>query len=235
MRFSAPTVGEALDGLVGAGLRQVVALVMSPQSSQLLMGGYGRALDEARVGLGTAAPEVRVAGAWHMEPAFLDALAGRIGEGLQRFPTGDRGRVPVLLTAHSIPRRVAEQEPGYVRQLRQTAKAVAGRARIPPGRWTFCWQSAGHEPGEWMRPDFADLMPRLAAIGHRAVLVAPVQFLADHLEILYDIDVAARAQAEAVGLRFQRIESLNLDARFIDALRSVVLRTHRKAWGEAPP
>ena len=102
------------------------------------------------------------------------------------------------MTAHSLPRRVAEQEPDYLAQLRATADAVAAAAGLAADRWTFCWQSAGHEPGEWMKPDFADLMP-----GHRraprpsSVLVAPVQFLADHLEILYDVDVGAREQAEA--------------------------------------
>jgi ferrochelatase len=225
MRFSPPTIADALRDLAGAGLSEVAAIVMSPQFSPLLMGGYGRALDEARAQLGDGAPSVNLAGAWHTEPTFIDALAGRIGEALAQFPADEREGVPVLLTAHSLPRGVADQEPGYLAQLEETAVAVAGRAGLEPGRWTFCWQSAGHEPGEWMKPDYADLMPKLAAAGHRSVLVAPVQFLADHLEILYDVDVAARDQAEAGGLRFARIESLNTDPRFIDALAAVALRT----------
>ena len=84
------------------------------------------------------------------------------------------------------------------------------------------WQSAGHEPGEWMKPDFADLMPQLAGAGHRSVLVAPVQFLADHLEILYDVDIGAREQAEVAGLQFARIASLNADPGLIEALAAVV-------------
>ena len=104
---------------------------------------------------------------------------------------------------------------------RATAEGIAARAGLAADRWTFCWQSAGHEPGEWMKPDFADLMPQLAEAGHRSVLVAPVQFLADHLEILYDIDVAAREQAASAGLRFARVESLNADPLFIDALAQV--------------
>src|SRR5207253_8550153 len=129
---------------------------------------------------------------------------------------------PVLLTAHSLPRRIADQEPDYLAQLRETAESIAAAAVLADGDWTFCWQSAGHEPGEWMTPDFRDLMPTLAAEGHRAVLVAPVQFLADHLEILYDIDVGARQQAEAAGLAFRRIESLNANAGLIYALAAVV-------------
>jgi len=223
MRFSAPTIAEAVAELADAGVEEAVAIVMSPQFSPLLMGGYGRAVDEARAQLAERAPRVRLAGAWHREPAFVDALAGRIGEGLGRLAE-ERGDVAVLLTAHSLPRRVAEQEPDYIGQLGETAIAVARRAALPDERWTFCWQSAGHEPGEWMKPDFADLMPALAAAGHRSVLVAPVQFLADHLEILYDVDVGARQQAEQAGLRFERIESLNVDPRFVEALANVALR-----------
>ena len=225
MRFSEPSIDTALAGLAGAGVREVAAIVMSPQFSPLLMGGYARALDAARARLGADAPRVEVAGAWHLEPAFIEALAARITEALDRVPADDRDTVPVLLTAHSLPRRVAEQEPAYLAQLSDTATAVARAAGIADDRWRFCWQSAGHEPGEWMTPDFADLMPLLAAEGHRRVLVAPIQFLADHLEILYDVEIGARDQAEAAGLRFERIESLNVSPRFVEALATIAERT----------
>lgn len=225
MRFSSPTIADALGELHDAGAARVTAIVMSPQYSELLMGGYRRALDAARAELGSRAPDVELAGAWHLEPAFIEALAGRVREGLSGFDASERDRVPVLLTAHSLPRRVADQEPSYIEQLQQTARGVAAAAGLADERWKFCWQSAGHEPGEWMKPDFADLMPQLAATGHRAVLVAPVQFLADHLEILYDVDIGAREQAERAGLTFARIESLNTDERFIDALASVAQRS----------
>jgi ferrochelatase len=197
---------------------------MSPQFSPLLMGGYARAVEAALGAIGTGAPSVQVAGAWYREPAFVGAVARRIGESLAVMRRDGHGDVPVLLTAHSLPRRVAEGEPAYLDQLRESAELIAAAAGLERHRWTFCWQSAGHEPGEWMKPDFADLMPQLAAAGHRSVLVAPVQFLADHLEILYDIDVAAREQADAAGLDFKRISSLNVDPGFIDALAHVVER-----------
>ena len=224
MRFSEPSIERALGELVDLGVLRVLAIVMSPQYSPLLMGGYQRDVAAAQASLGDRAPDVEIAGAWQREPAFLDALAERIRDGLARLPGDDRSSVPVLLTAHSLPRRVANHEPDYLAQLQETAEAVAELARLDPDQWTFCWQSAGHEPGEWMKPDFADLMPTLRAAGHRSVLVAPVQFLADHLEILYDIDIAARQQAEAAGLRFARIESLNTSPLFIDALAAIVAR-----------
>jgi ferrochelatase len=225
MRFSKPSIRAGLAALAGRGVENVVAIVLSPQYSPLLMGGYGRAIGEARAALGDGAPEVMVAGAWHEEPAFVGALAERVANAIARRPTDDRDGVTVLMTAHSLPRRVAEQEPDYLAQLRATAEAVAARAGLPNDAWAFCWQSAGHEPGEWMKPDFADLMPEIAASGRRSVLVVPVQFLADHLEILYDVDIGARDQAEACGLGFERIESLNADQGLIDALAAVALRT----------
>jgi protoporphyrin/coproporphyrin ferrochelatase len=225
MRFSEPTIERRLREMADAGIRRVVAIILSPQYSPLIMGGYHRALDGALEAIGEGAPSVTVADAWHTEPAFIDALAGRIRQALETFPEASRDSVPVLLTAHSLPKRVADDEPGYLEQLAETAEAVAARAGLSEGRWTFCWQSAGHEPGEWMKPDFADLMPELRAAGHEAVLVAPVQFLADHLEILYDVDVGAREQAEEHGMRFARIRSLNVEPSFIEALARVTERT----------
>ncbi len=221
MRFSSPTVLDGLTALADAGCATVTAIIMSPQYSGLLMGGYQRALDEARAALGAGAPAVQLAPAWYRERGFIDAVAERIRDGLTTLPD----QPPVLLTAHSLPRRVADQEPAYLDQLRETAELIADASGLDAGRWHFCWQSAGHEPGEWMKPDFADLVPRLRSEGHAAVLVAPIQFLADHLEILYDVDVGARAQAEEAGMAFARIESLNTSPTFIGALARIARET----------
>ena len=225
MRFSEPSILAGLTELAGSGASIVVAIVLSPQYSPLLMSGYARAIDAARATMGDAAPVVIVAGAWHEEPTYVAALADRLTDALARLPAGERDSIRILMTAHSLPRRVADQEPDYLEQLRATADAVAARAGLTSGQWTFCWQSAGHEPGEWMRPDFADLMAEIAASGGRSVLVVPVQFLADHLEILYDVDVGAREQAERHGLAFRRIESLNADPGLIEALATVARRS----------
>lgn len=225
MRFSEPSILAGLRSLAGAGATRVGAVILSPQYSPLLMMGYRQAIDEARAVLDEGAPDVAVAGAWHEEPSFVAALAGRVAQALACLSPEDRGAVRVLMTAHSLPKRVAEQEPDYLAQLRTTAGAVAARAGLAEPDWTFCWQSAGHEPGEWMKPDFGDLMPVIAATGGRSVLVVPVQFLADHLEILYDVELGAREQAERCGLRFLRIDSLNADPVLIDALAAVARRT----------
>jgi ferrochelatase len=229
MRFSEPTILGGLRALSDAGVARVAGIILSPQYSPMIMGGYGRAVEAARAELGSGAPEVRIAGAWHTQPAFLDALAAHIGGALAAFPADERDTVPVLLTAHSLPKRVADDEPDYIAQLMLTAREVADRAGLADDRWTFCWQSAGHEPGEWMKPDFADLMPELRSAGHRSVLVAPVQFLADHLEILYDVEIGAREQAEAQGMRFARIASLNTEPGLIEAFAAVASETLAEA------
>jgi ferrochelatase len=221
MRFSDPSIVAGLGALAERDVSDVTAIVLSPQYSPILMNGYAAAIAEALSRLGPPAPQVVVAGAWHDEPAFIEALGRRIREALGSLSDDERAQVRVLLTAHSLPRLVAAKDPAYLAQLRATAEAVATAAGLSEDRWTFCWQSAGHEPGEWMKPDFADLMPGIAESATPAVIVAPVQFLADHLEILYDIDVGAREQAEALGVRFQRIASLNADPGLIAALAAV--------------
>ncbi len=221
MRFSPPLITDAVkEAAPESGL--VVGLIMSPQYSPIIMGGYVRTLEEAVAGVQHAGLSVKVAEDWHLQPLFLEALAQKVTEALDKLPLNVRDEAPVLLTAHSMPRRVVEGEPDYIKQLEETAAAVAELAGLPEGRWMFCYQSAGHTPEEWLRPDFADVMPRLKEGGFTHVVVAPVQFLADHLEVLYDIDIGAREQAEKQGISFSRIESLNTSPMFISALAAVV-------------
>jgi ferrochelatase len=225
MRFSEPSISTGLSALVDAGVTEVAAIILSPQYSPLLMSGYATAIDTTRSQLGALAPEVRVAGSWHEQPAFISALADRVTRALDGLSPGERDGLSVLMTAHSLPKRVAADEPDYLAQLYLTAEAVAAAAGLSADRWTFCWQSAGHEPGEWMKPDFADLMPRIGESRMPSVLVVPVQFIADHLEILYDVDVGAREQAEAHGVAFHRIDSLNADPGLVSALAAVATET----------
>ena len=235
MRHAQPWIADALAGLAAYGADHVVALVMSPQYSDVIMGGYVRALDDARAALPRPVP-TRVAGPWHTLPAFVDALAQRVREALDAIPAADRDTIPLLLTAHSLPKSVADREPGYMDQLRDTARLVADAVGIPDDRWRFAYQSAGHARQEWLRPDLTELFPELRQAGHTSVLVAPVQFLADHLELLYDIDIAAREQAEAAGLRLYRAAALNTMPGFIAALADVVQREekHMRTAAVAP-
>jgi ferrochelatase len=223
MLHSAPWIVDGLRDLVDRGATRVVALVMAPQYSPLILSGYQRALDAAVAGAGSTTA-VRVAGAWHIIQGWIDSLSGRVDEALQRFEPSDRDRVAIVFTAHSLPRPVVERDPGYMVQVDETIAAVAGRLGLAPGRWVFAFQSAGHTPEEWLKPDLTDVLPGLRDAGTTDVLVVPVQFVTDHLEVLYDIDVAAAEQARAMQLGFHRIGMPNTDPRFIAALAEVVDR-----------
>ena len=209
MRYSEPAIA---DGVAKLGdVERVVGIVMSPQWSALLMRGYADAL------AGSSDVPVIVAGAWHREPAFVAALAAQVRVARAGLPDA-----PVILTAHSLPRRVFDAEADYVAQLKETGELVAAAAGLGSDAWEWAYQSAGHTQEEWLRPDLKERFPALAAAGHRDVLVAPVQFLADHLEVLYDLDVAAAEEAASAGLRYHRVPMPNCDPAFIAALASVV-------------
>jgi ferrochelatase len=227
MRFFPPLVADVVPD-AAAGAAQLVGIIMSPQYSPIIMSGYVRALQQAVADLRRDELKLKIAEDWHMQPFFLQALAGRVQQALDRFPPEVRERVPVLLTAHSMPKRVVENEQDYINHLKETAAAIARMVGLPEDRWMFCYQSAGHTPEEWLKPDFADVMPELKAAGYQHVLIAPVQFLADHLEILYDIEIGAREQAESAGIQFARIESLNTSPLFIKALAAVAQETLAK-------
>lgn len=228
MRFSEPSIAAAVADVRSAGVERLLGLILSPQYSPLLMGGYVQAFE-------AAAGELpwRVIESWHLNPAFVDVLASRVRAAVARFPADRRETVPVLLTAHSLPKRVVDREPEYVEQLEATAHAVARAAELTPERWWFAYQSAGHTPEPWLTPDMLDVLPELAAAGHQDVVIAPVQFLADHLETLYDVDVAGREQALAAGFSsFARIPAPNAEPDFLAALASVV-RGELVAWDAA--
>lgn len=220
MRHSPPFIADALADLT-AQARRIVGIILSPQYSPIIMGGYLRAVEAAR-GCLPAGTVVGVAGAWYDVPEFIAGLAQQVRRVLNDLSADERARVPIIFTAHSLPRSVADGEPGYIQQLQETARAVAEAAGIAPERWSFAYQSAGHTPEPWLSPDVKDLLPGLAAAGHRYVLVVPVQFLADHLEVLYDIDVAAREEAATAGISLLRTDSLNTAPFLIAALAQVV-------------
>lgn len=231
MRFSDPSILEVARSLVARGATSIVGIIISPQYSPIIMGGYDAALKAVSDELGVPA---RVVPGWHREPAFIAAMARRVIAGLERFPVEARDRVPVLMTAHSLPKRVVDREPGFVDDLRETAQLIASAAGLPRERWHFCYQSAGHSPEEWLKPDMLAVLPELASRGHRHALVAPVQFFGDHLETLYDIDIAGKEQAEAGGItHFARVPAPNSDDDICQALASVA-REFADQWLATP-
>ena len=232
MLHSQPTIEAAVQRLAAARVDQLIGVVLSPQWSPIIMGGYTRAF-EAAAAAHMPGVRHRLAGPWHDLPAFVDALSARVTEALARFSPQQRATLAIMLTAHSLPESVVQREPVYLEQIMTTVEAVAAAAGLRAGEWEFAYQSAGHSPEPWLTPDLKDLLPGHAAAGKTDVLVVPVQFLADHLEILFDIDVAAREEAESAGLRFHRIELMNTSPAFIEALAEVVAREEGLVAGAA--
>lgn len=222
MQHLQPRISDAVDDLVREGARRVHAIVLAPQYSPLILAGYERAVAAAREQ--HADVDIRIAGAWHLMPAWVKSLAERLDEAIAELPPSLRDSSPIVFTAHSLPRAVMDRDPGYIDQLTDTAKAVAEHAHLPASRWLFAYQSAGHTPEEWLKPDVKDLLPALRDSGAHDLLVVPLQFLADHLEILYDIDVAAADEARVHGMMLHRIRMPNTSPTFIGALADVVER-----------
>ncbi|MHB8490047.1 MAG: ferrochelatase [Candidatus Dormibacteria bacterium] len=231
MLHSEPSLSGALDALAAGGRRRIVVVVLAPQYSPIILAGYERTVAAWRAGHPDV--DVRIAGAWHLIPEWIDALAERAEETLTRLGPEVRAGIPIIFTAHSLPRPVVDRDPGYITQLRDTASAIAARLGLADARWSFAYQSAGHTPEEWLTPDVKDLFPGFRAAGITEILVVPLQFLADHLEILYDIDIAAGEEATGAGITMHRIALPNTQPTFIRALAAVVDREREGAAATA--
>jgi ferrochelatase len=222
MLHSDPSLAAALDSVHAEGARRIVVVVLAPQYSPIILAGYERAV--ATWSTAHSDTDVHIAGAWHLIPEWIAALAERVTEALAQLDPAVRDSIPIIFTAHSLPRPVVDRDPGYITQLRDTANAVAEALHLESTRWSFAYQSAGHTPEEWLTPDVKDLFPGFRDAGVKEVLIVPLQFLADHLEILYDIDIAAREEAEEAGITMHRIALPNTQPAFIKALAAVVDR-----------
>lgn len=213
MRHIAPRIGDVVAELAADGVERFVAIALAPQRSSNAA-GYQRAVEAALAELGDGAPEVVHVDSWFDQPRFIEALATTTREALARFPEPDAARV--MFTAHSLPARVVAEGDPYPDELAGTAALVAGRLGL--GRYEFAFQSAGRTGEPWLGPDVLDEIRRLAAEGVGELVIRPVGFVADHLEVLYDIDVEAQAVAGSVGVRLERARSMNTDPTFIAGL-----------------
>jgi ferrochelatase len=206
MKHWAPRIADAADRAAEADT--VVGLVLAPHFSRLSIAGYRQQLEEALAGRA----ELAFVESWHDEPGFLDLLAGRI-----------RGTsAHVVFTAHSLPARILDEGDPYKEQLLETSRLVAERAEIRD--WTFSFQSESPTGEPWLGPDILDHLDDLYARGVRDVLVCPVGFVADHLEIRWDLDTEAKDKARELGMTLERIEMPNADPAFIRTLATIVQR-----------
>jgi ferrochelatase len=208
MKHWTPHIADAADAAVAAGADRVAGLVLAPHYSALSIKGYRDQLEQALNGRA----ELAFVDSWHLEPGFIDVLAGRI-----------RGTdAHVVFTAHSLPARILETGDPYKDQLLETSRAVADAAGVH--EWSFSFQSESPTGEPWLGPDILDHLDALHADGVDHVLVCPVGFVSDHLEIRWDLDVEAQEKAASLGMRLERIEMPNADPAFVRTLATIVKR-----------
>ena len=206
MKHWTPRITDAAEAAVASGAEEVVGLVLAPHYSSLSIAGYREQLERALAGR----RDLRFVESWHDEPGFVELLADRV-----------RGTdAHVVFTAHSLPARIIDEGDTYRDALLETSRLVAGAARI--GDWTFAFQSESPTGEPWLGPDILDHLTDLSAQGVADVLVCPVGFVSDHLEIRWDIDVEAVERARELGMRLSRIGMPNADPKFVHALKSLV-------------
>jgi ferrochelatase len=208
MKHWTPRIADAAAAALATGATTVAGLVLAPHYSALSIEGYREQLEQALAGRANLA----FVDSWHDEPGFVDLLASRI-----------RGtEAHVVFTAHSLPARILEQGDPYKAQLLETAALVARSADVQD--WSFSFQSESPTGEPWLGPDILDHLEALRATGVAAVLVCPIGFVSDHLEIRWDIDVEAREKAVELGLQLDRIEMPNEDPVFVRTLACIVRR-----------
>jgi ferrochelatase len=208
MKHWTPRIADAVEAAVAGGAKTLVGLVLAPHYSRLSIGGYRTLLEDAVAGRA----DVAFVESWHDDGAFVEVLAGRV-----------RGtRAHVVFTAHSLPARILDEGDPYRDQLLETARLVAAAAGVAD--WSFSFQSESPTGEPWLGPDILDHLADLHARGSDDVLICPVGFVSDHLEIRWDLDTEAQERAHELGMQLSRIEMPNDDAPFIRVLAGIVRR-----------
>jgi ferrochelatase len=218
MRYCHPLIEETLRQILRDGFKEVVAVPMAPFRSRASTGAYVEELKRAREAIGEEIHISFVEG-WHRHPLFLEAVREKIRGELSQFSEKDSESIWLIFTAHSLPKALIEKDP-YVGEIEESVGEVLKGLKSVP--WRIAYQSKGGGPGEWMGPDVEAVLEDLASQGVKRVLIVPIGFVSDHIEILYDIDIVHRKKAEFLGMVLRRTRSLNNSDLFMEALVEAV-------------
>jgi protoporphyrin/coproporphyrin ferrochelatase len=219
MRNAAPFFLDALTDLTRIGVRRIAGFVLSAFRCEASWERYLAEVEAARMQLGPGAPEVIYPPSWHDDPRFITAVAQRIREALDRLAADDRAHAELIFTAHSIPLAMAAGAP-YVSQIETAARLAADAVGIP--RWRIAWQSRSGSPRDpWLEPSINDVLPGIA----NPVIVVPIGFLSDHVEVLHDLDIEARAIADNSGVRMERAGTVGDAPEFVAMIADRVIAT----------
>ncbi len=216
LRHWQPRIADAWAEIVAARPERVVAICMAPQYSAMTVGKYWEKLDEAVAAAGGGDIPVHRVRSWATHPGLVDAFAQAVVDGRGDWPE----ETAVLFTAHSLPERVVAEGDPYTDEVAATVAAVTARLGLPVTRFAF--QSQGRSPEPWLGPEVETVLAELSAGGHRHVVLAPVGFLSDHVEITYDIDIEFKAAAEKLGMELRRTPMLNAGDALAGALAALV-------------
>jgi ferrochelatase len=221
LKHAAPMIETAVNELAVRGFQHIIGLVLAPHYSSFSIGQY---MGRARAAAEPHGITVTAIDSWATEPALVEFLAADLRSRLSAMPANTK----VLFTAHSLPQRIIDAGDPYPDELRSTAEAVAVAAGLDSwSSWSIAWQSAGRTPEPWIGPDILAVIDDLAASENASgVVVCACGFVADHLEVLFDLDIEARQHAQAKGLAFDRTSCVNDDATIMHALAQRVISAH---------
>jgi ferrochelatase len=221
MRHWHPYIRDVVAGMAGDGVRRIIAICMAPHYSELSIGAYRARLGEALAALDVSI-RVDLVESWHTHPLYLSGVAANVRTALRRFPDHERSDVMIIFTAHSLPAFILDRGDPYDAQLRETSRLLAAQLGLSDERWRFSYQSAAQTGTPWLGPQIEELVAELAERGERNLLVAPIGFIADHVEILYDIDIGVQAIARSCGARVVRTSMLNDSTALVATLANLV-------------
>lgn len=225
LKHAPPFIEDGISNMHAEGITQAIGIVLAPHYSIMSVGSYIKRAEARAKELGVKMSFVH---SYHLHPSLIEALAIRVNSKLALFVEAGalRDDVKILFSAHSLPARILEMGDPYQDQLLETSKAVAEKVGIH--NWQFTWQSAGRTAEPWLGPDILETLHELSSEQVEDVLVAPVGFVSDHLEVLYDLDIEAKTVAKELDMRLMRIDSLNTDPLYMEALSDTLIKTWEK-------
>ncbi len=224
MRHWHPYIKDALTKMEAQGITRAVGLAMAPQYSRMSIGAYYKKIEEAHSPLELARVED-----WHLEPGYIDTLVDRIHAALEKFPEAEWAATPILFTAHSLPQRILEWNDPYPAQLKETVCAVMNRLGEHPHEFAF--QSAAISTEPWLGPDAGKIIERYASDGQKNLLLCPIGFVCEHVEVLYDVDVVYQRLAKSLGMHMERIEMVGTGPKMIEGLAGLIkAKAEESGW-----
>ncbi len=221
MRHWYPFVKDTVAQMVKDGIEHTIAICMAPHYSTMSIGAYRKKFEEALASLDTTLTYDFIE-SWGTQPDYLAGITANARAALERFSEQERPAVKIVYTAHSLPEMILERGDPYDAQLRETATLLAEQMALQPEQWTFSYQSAAQTGIPWLGPQIEDLVADLAASGHRSLLIVPIGFIADHVEVLYDIDIGVQAIARTLNMHVERPPMLNDTPPLVNALTALV-------------